>query len=244
MSGLPGYGQQAGDGMPSAAEIAASDSVFRLKKAENDAYFKVFSFEVHPSVGYAASRYHGLNGLLQPTAYPAVKSHGLSYGGGGSLRIYRVVLSLEAVLYDFDHTEQNRKTELTSSNTLIRLGYAWFTPNYAHSFTPSIGLGSSGADVTLTDLNAASGSTAGALLGGAPYSNTLHYRNKNLALGLAYEHYPSSDMKRRNVLGIHLNYLARLGEGRYYAHDFKQSVSGPAIDPLLFNIRMVTGFLF
>jgi len=230
--------------IPSAIEQALYDSIFQVRKAESDESFKFFSFEVHPLAGYTASSYDGLNTLLTQAAYPAIKNGYFSGGYGASVRIQRVVLGIESVLCDFDKTNQNRRTEMNSSNALIRLGYCWFTPQYNHCFTPHIGLAFGSADITLTDLTAASATNAGNLLTGTAYANVLHYRDRNLALGFGYEHYPSGDARRHNVLGLHADYMVRLGDGRYYPFDYKQRVAGPAINPFLFSLRAVVGFVF
>lgn len=232
---------------PTPAQKAARDSLFAWNKAENDALFKSFSAQVTVQTGYAAARFAPLNPVFQQAGYPTLGAGQLATGGSFTVRVSRIMFGIEGLFYDDDKVENNRKTEVYSSNALMKLGYYFFSPSYDHAFIPSVGLGLATADFTLTDQSTATNASVSGLLGGLNRPATvLHYRSTNLNLGLGYEYYPfgEGDTRRRGVIGLHLDYLARIGEGKYYTYDFKQPIAGPAIDPLRFRASVVLGFLF
>ncbi|UOQ55389.1 hypothetical protein [Hymenobacter cellulosivorans] len=222
------------------------DSVDYIKAtALNEAVFKNFSGQVFASLGYAAAHYDGLNSLLRQAGFPQVDNGQFSYGGGGSVRFKRVVLGIEGVVYDSRRKQQNLQTELKSSNALNYLGYAFFNRKHTQSFTPTLGVTYASTDITLTELDPKSSTTAGSLLTGPAFARILHYRSTGLALGAHYEVYPfDAAVLKRCVVGLHLNYSPRIGKGHYYATDHKQGIAGPDLNPLLFSARAVFGFVF
>ncbi|PJJ59209.1 hypothetical protein [Hymenobacter chitinivorans] len=226
-------------------EVSVDSVDFMKATALNEAVFKNFSGQVFASLGYAGARYGGLNDLLRQAGFPQVDNGQFSYGGGGSIRFKRVVLGIEGVVYDVKRKEQDRRTELNSSNALNYLGFAFFNRRHTQSFTPTLGVTYASADITLTELGQNPAQTAGGLLSGPAYSRTLHYRSTGLALGAHYEAYPfDAVVLKRCVVGLHLNYCPRVGKGRYHATDYKQETDGPALNPLLFSARAVFGFVF
>ena len=235
---------QPGNAMVSKVRSALRDSIQGLNKTRNEAEFKTFSAQATVQTGYAAARYEPVNTLFQQAGYPGLGKGQLGTGGSFSVRLQHIMFGIEGLFYDDESTENNRKTEVYSSNALMRLGYCFFSPGYTYAIIPSVGLGLSTADFTLIDQSTATGASVGSILRTVPYSSTLHYQNANLALGLGYEYYLAENGRRRALLGVHLDYLARLGDGRYYTYDFKQPLPGPAIDPLLFRISTVVGFVF
>ncbi|MCB2408279.1 hypothetical protein [Hymenobacter lucidus] len=226
-------------------EVAIDSVAFIKAVAINEVLFKNFSGQAFFGLGFAAAQYDGLNNLLRASEYPEVSENQLSYGGGGSFRFKRFVLGMEGVVYETKRETADRKTALSSSNVNNYLGYAWFNRAATTCFMPTVGLTYGSADITLTDKTQNTGTTAIGVLTGPAYSRTLHYRSTGLALGAHYEFYPfDAVVLKRCVIGLHLTYTARLGQGRYYADDFKQKVSGPALNPLLFSARGVVGFVF
>jgi opacity protein-like surface antigen len=226
-------------------EVEIDSAAFIKAVAINEIIFKSFSGQAFFGLGYAAARYDGLNEMLQQAGYPKVDGNQFSYGGGGSFRFKHVLLGLEGVVYDSKKTDQTHRTELVSANATNYLGYAIFNRAHTQSFTPTLGVTYSSADIILTDQSLTSGSTAVGLLTGPAYTRTLRYRSTGLALGAHYELYPfDAAVLKRCVVGLHLTYSPRMGKGRYYASDFKQEVAGPALNPLLFSTRAVFGFVF
>lgn len=226
-------------------EVAIDSVAFIKAVAINEVLFKNFSGQAFFGLGFAAADYNGLNDLLREAGHPGVSENQLSYGGGGSFRFKRFVLGMEGVVYETKRETADRKTALKSSNVTNYLGYAWFNRAATTCFMPTVGLTYGSADITLTDKALNTGTTAIGVLTGPGYSRTLHYRSTGLALGAHYEFYPfDAVVLKRCVIGLHLTYTARLGQGRYYADDFRQKVAGPALNPLLFSARAVAGFVF
>ena len=229
---------------PTPAEKAAADSLQALMKAENDGLFKFFSAQFCIHSGLAVARYGPLNEVFRQAGFPTVDNGYLSSAISYSVRLQKVMLGLEGQFYSDHKTDNNRNTAVNSSSAIFRLGYCLFSTNYNHCFSPSVGMGITDTDFTLTDLAVATGSSASSLLGGPVYSKTLHYRNTNLALGFAYNFFPTDGPRRRGSLGIRADYLIRSGEGKYSTYNLRQTVPGPAIDPLRFRICPELGFLF
>ena len=229
---------------PTAAEKAAAEAQTKAEKEKNDAIFRFFSAQFAIHSGYARANYGPVNELFRQAGYPTVPAGYLSSALSYFVRIQKISFGLEGQFYDDHQTENNRTTAVNSSSAMFRVGYCIFNSQFNQCVTPSLGFAFTDTDFTLTDSQTASGTNAAALLNGAQYSKTLHYQNKNLALGINYNYFPSDDTRHRAVIGARLDYLVRLGDGSYSTIDRKQTVPGPAIDPLRFRICTELGFLF